>query len=221
MTKQTPMTSQAARHAPATLRNREPILAILRAVLPAAGTVLEVASGTGEHAVFFAPRLAPRRWLPSDPDPANRASIAAWAEAVPEARPHLVLPPRALDVTAARWPVEDEALGPPITAIVAINLIHIAPIAALYGLMAGAGRILPEGGVLYLYGAMKIGGRHTAASNEAFDRWLKEQDPRWGVRDLAEVEAAARPHGLRLVETIPMPANNFSVILTKGESGAP
>ncbi len=202
-----------ARHAPATLRNREPILAVLKDVLPARGTVLEVASGTGEHAVHFAPRLAPRLWLPSDPDPANRASITAWAEATPQARPHLLLPPRDIDVTAPRWPVEDETIAPAIVAIVAINLIHIAPIAALHGLMAGAGRILPTGCVLYLYGAMKRNGRHIGPSNEAFDRWLKEQDPRWGVRDVADVEAAARPHGLALEAVLPMPANNFSLIL--------
>ncbi len=205
----------AARHAPATLRNREPILAVLRTVLPAAGTVLEVASGTGEHAVFLAPRLAPRLWLPSDPEPGNRASISAWAEAAPEARPHLLLPPRDIDVMARRWSVEDETIVPAVTAIVAINLIHIAPIAALHGLMAGAGRILPVRGVLYLYGAMKRNGRHTAPSNAAFDRWLKEQDPRWGVRDVAEVEAAARPHGLALETVVPMPANNFSLVLRK------
>ncbi|RMF75707.1 MAG: DUF938 domain-containing protein [Alphaproteobacteria bacterium] len=204
-----------ARHAPATLRNREPILAVLQRVLPPSGPVLEVASGTGEHAVFFASRLAPRLWLPSDPDPDNRASIAAWAEATPDARPHLLLPPRRIDVTAPCWPVEREVIAPPITAIVAINLIHIAPIAALHGLMAGAGRILPPGGVLYLYGAMKIGGRHTAPSNAAFDRWLKEQDPRWGVRDIAEVEEAGLSHGLMLVETVPMPANNFSLVFRK------
>ncbi len=204
-----------ARHAPATLRNREPILAVLRQVLPAAGTVLEVASGSGEHAVFLAPRLAPRLWLPSDPEPANRASISAWAEAVPEARPHLLLPPRDIDVTAPRWLVEDESITPAVTAIVAINLIHITPIAALHGLMAGAGRILPARGVLYLYGAMKRDGCHTAPSNAAFDRWLKEQDPRWGVRDVAEVKAAARPHGLALETIVPMPANNFSLIFRK------
>jgi len=188
---------------------------VLKEVLPETGTVLEVASGTGEHAVFLAPRLAPRLWLPSDPNPDNRASISAWAEATPAARPHLLLPPRAIDVTARRWPVEDESLVPAVTAIVAINLIHITPIAALHGLMAGAGRILPARGILYLYGAMKRDGRHTAPSNEAFDRWLKDQDPRWGVRDIAEVEAAARPHGLALETVVPMPANNFSLVFRK------
>ena len=112
--------------------------------------------------------------------------------------------------------MEDEAIAPAIVAIVAINLIHIAPIAALHGLMAGAGRILPAGGVLTLYGAMKRDGRHTAPSNEAFDRWLREQDPRWGVRDVAEVAAAARPHGLALAAIRPMPANNFMLVLHRG-----
>lgn len=117
---------------------------------------------------------------------------------------------------AARWPVEAEEAGElSITSIVCVNMIHIAPWEACVGLMAGAGRILPAGGVLFLYGPYKMHGAHTSPSNEAFDRQLKAQDPEWGVRDILQVEEAARAAGLTLVETIPMPANNFSLIFRK------
>lgn len=150
-------------YAPATQRNREPILAILRQVLPATGTVLEVSSGTGEHAVFFAPRLAPRRWLPSDPNAIARASIAAWQEHEPAKN---LDAPITLDAREPIWSVEQQALIEPICAIVNINMIHIAPWSACLGLMAGARRILPTGGILYLYGPYKQGGNHTAPSNQ-------------------------------------------------------
>lgn len=200
------------RHAPATERNRAPILTVLESALPASGTVLEVAAGTGEHAAIFAPRLAPRLWLPSDPDADNLASIAAWAA---EASCDRLLPPIALDVTAAPWPVETDPPPEPVTAIAAINLIHIAPWAAAEGLMAGAGRLLPSGGVLYLYGPYKIDGRHTAQSNAAFDASLKARDPAWGVRDMADVAALAGAHGLDHGRTEAMPANNVSLVFTR------
>jgi hypothetical protein len=214
----------ARRYASATERNREPILAVLQRVLPTTGTMLEVSSGTGEHAVFFAPRLAPRQWLPSDLNPEARHSIAAWQEAAPADNLH---PPLALNAAAPRWPVDSqpsdsqpaEDLPPaldlqrhPITALVNINMIHISPWAACLGLMAGAGRILPSGGVLYLYGPYKQGGQHTAPSNAAFDASLQAQNPQWGVRDLETVVAAAEAEGLALVETVAMPANNLSVV---------
>ncbi|MBE9158841.1 DUF938 domain-containing protein [Nodosilinea sp. LEGE 06152] len=209
----------ARRHAPATERNREPILAVLQRVLPPSGTVLEVSSGTGEHAVYFAPRLAPRQWLPSDLDPGARASIAAWREVAPAANLHA---PVALDAAAPLWPVESENfrdLHPepdlqqhPVTALVNINMIHISPWAACLGLLAGAGRILPPGGILYLYGPYKQNGQHTSPSNAAFDASLQAQNPEWGVRDLEAVVAAAKTHNLALVETIAMPANNLSVV---------
>ena len=213
----------ARRYAPATDRNREPILALLQRVLPSSGTVLEISSGTGEHAVYFAPRLAPRQWLPSDLSPEARASIAAWREAAPADNLH---PPLELDAAAPLWPVEsppsaDLSPGPdrvpdlqrhPITALVNINMIHISPWSACLGLMAGAGRILPPGGVLYLYGPYKQGGQHTAPSNAAFDASLQAQNPQWGVRDLETVVAAAEVEGLALVETVAMPANNLSVV---------
>ncbi|WP_239651460.1 DUF938 domain-containing protein [Neosynechococcus sphagnicola] len=153
----------ARQYAPATQRNRLPILEILLQVLPPTGTVLEISSGTGEHAVFFAPRLHPRKWLPSDPNPLALASIAAWREHCPGE--HLY-PPIALDVHNPVWPLErDHAsedlsgiIPEPIVAMVNINMIHIAPWSACLGLMAGAQRILPPGGILYLYGPFKQGG---------------------------------------------------------------
>ena len=192
----------AARHAPATARNREAILAVLRRVLPARGTVLEVASGTGEHAACFAAALPMLTWQPSDPDPHALASIAAHAEAagLPNLRP-----PLALDVTAP-WPLEAA------DAVVCINMVHISPWAATEALMAGAGRLLRPGAPLYLYGPYRREGIATAPSNEAFEQWLKAQDPGFGLRDLEAVGAAAAARGLALDELIEMPANNLSVI---------
>lgn len=197
-------------YAPATQRNREPILGVLQMVLPPTGTVLEIASGTGEHAVFFAPRLAPRNWQPSDFNPVALASIAAWRDHLAVAN---LYPPLALDVQASEWPVEapNFAAGP-ITAIACINMIHISPWSACLSLLAGAGRILPQGGILYLYGPYKLQGEHTAASNAAFDLSLRSQNPEWGVRDLEAVVASAASANLELIQTIQMPANNLSVV---------
>jgi hypothetical protein len=209
------MTEDARQYAPATQRNQAPILEVLLQVLPPAGTVLEVSSGTGEHAVFFAPRLAPRRWLPSDPNSVARNSIAAWRS---HYQAENLYAPIALDARDGVWSVEQPELRQmgleqhPITAIVNINMIHIAPWSACLGLMAGARRILPTGGVLYLYGPYKQGGEHTAASNAAFDQSLQLQNPEWGVRNLEEVIAAAEAENLRLIKTVAMPANNLSVV---------
>ena len=195
-------------HAPAVARNREPILAVLRRVLPSSGLVLEVASGSGEHALFFAAALPHLIWQPSDHDPRARASIAGVRDT---GAPPKLLPPVALDASAAEWPVAGAA------AVVCINMIHIAPWSACAGLMAGAARILTAGGVLYLYGPYKEDGRHTAPSNEAFDADLCARDPHWGVRDLGEVIALARGHGLSHRETVAMPANNRSVVFRRGD----
>lgn len=222
------------RHAPATLRNRGPILEVLSRVLPGAdgagadgagaartraGWVLEVASGTGEHAAWLAPRLHPLVWQPSDADPAMLASIAAHLAETE--RPNLRRP-LALDVTDPDWPRAVQAtlgdaalLAATLLAIVNINMIHIAPWRAAEGLMAGAGRLLPAGGLLYLYGPFRIAGKHTAPSNEAFDRSLRARNPEWGVRDLDTVTALAAAHGLTLRERVAMPANNLSVIFAR------
>lgn len=206
----------ARQYAPATQRNQAAILEVLLQVLPPTGTVLEVSSGTGEHAIFFAPRLEPRKWLPSDPNPLARASIMAWREYCPAAN---LYPAIALDVCDAIWAVEQHESTPqinfntdPIKAIVNINMIHIAPWSACLGLIAGAKRILPPGGILYLYGPFKRDGKHTAPSNAEFDQSLQLQNPQWGIRDLEQVVAVAQAENLSLVKTVTMPANNLSVI---------
>jgi cyclopropane fatty-acyl-phospholipid synthase-like methyltransferase len=196
---------------PSTARNREPILAVLRRVIPAGARVLEIASGAGEHAVFLAAALPRVTWQPSDPDPNARASIAAWAES---RGPSAVLPPLDIDVTASAWGLE----GEPFDAMVCINMIHISPWEATLGLMRGAGRLLRVGGLLYTYGPYKRGGRHTAPSNEAFDAWLEQRDPRFGVRDLDEVARAANAHSVTLRECVEMPANNLSLIFEREAS---
>lgn len=190
-------------HAPATARNRDPILTVLRQWLPPQGLVLEIASGTGEHAVFFAENLTGCDWQPSDAEPAALASIAAW-----RAQAGLVnlRPPLRLDVCDDLWPVERA------DAMVCANMIHIAPWDCALGLMAGAGRVLGAGGVLVLYGPFKQGGRHTALSNQAFDADLKVRNPHWGVRDLEAVDAAAQAAGLGHMEAVAMPANNLCVV---------
>lgn len=195
--------------APATARNREPILGVMRRVFPARARVLEIASGSGEHAVFIAKAMPQWIWRPSDPDAAARESIAAWSEAEAVSS---VLPPIEIDVRAPAWGVESDA---PYDALVAINMIHIAPWASALGLMAGAARVLASGGILFLYGPFKRDGRHTAPSNESFDASLRARDPSWGVRDLADVESAAIPHGLVLDEIVDMPANNLSLVFRR------
>lgn len=191
-------------HFPATSRNADPILEVLQGVLPERGIVLEVASGSGQHVAHFATRFPDLTWQPTDLDPAHRRSIAAWT------REHEnVLEPTALDATGTDWPLDAA------DAIICANMIHIAPWSAGLGLLAGAGRILSTGGVLFLYGPFSVDGAHTAASNARFDAGLRAQDPAWGVRDLDEVAAAADTHGLTLEQTIAMPANNLSVIFRK------
>jgi hypothetical protein len=202
--------NDARQFAPATERNRQPILEVLQTILPATGTVLEISSGTGEHAIFFAPYFPALPWLPSDPNPEARASILAWQQQHPIAN---LAPPIALDASTPHWEVEDQGLG--IGAIVNINMIHIAPWSACQGMMAGAGRILPLGGVLYLYGPYKRNGVHTAPSNAAFDDSLRSRNPEWGVRDLELVIAEAQERGLALDKIVEMPANNLSIVLRK------
>ena len=198
---------------PSAQRNGPHILKVLKKHLPAQGTVLEIAAGTGEHAVAFAPHLKHLKWLASDPAEDKLISIRAWMKLKPCGN---LLKPVILDAAAKPWPVEDLDLASPITAIVCVNMIHVAPWSAGHGLLAGAGRILPSGGILYLYGAFKVAGKHTAPSNEVFDAMLKRTDPDWGVRDLREVEMEANKHGLKLKELVAIPANNLSVIFEKG-----
>lgn len=198
------------RHAEATLENRDDLLRVLHRVLaplPPGALVLEVASGSGQHAAFFAPRLPALRWQPSDPDPGARASVAAWAA---HEGAGSVLPPLDLDATAAVWPLEGAA------AVVCINMIHIAPPEATEGLLRGSARLLPPGGHLVLYGPYRVDGA-LAPSNAEFDAWLRARDARFGVREVAEVEAAARARGLAPVERVPMPWDNLVLVLRREE----
>ena len=194
------------RHAPATARNREPILDVLRPRLPEQGLVLEVASGSGEHVAHFAAALPGLTFQPSDPSAVARASIDDWAATSGLAN---IRPAVALDAEAPTWPIERA------DAVLCSNMIHIAPWSAAVGLIAGAARILPTGGTLYLYGPYRRGGRHTSASNDAFDRELRGQDPAWGVRDLEAVAELAATHGFEEPEVIDMPANNLSLVFRR------
>ena len=197
---------RAARSAPAAARNREPILRVLRDVLPRPARVLEIASGTGEHAVWFSSALPELTWQPTDHDPDALQSIAAWRDM---AGPPNLLPPLRLDAAADTWPVAQA------DAVIAINMVHIAPWSVTQGLIAGAARVLTQGGLLFLYGPFREGGVHTAASNAAFDADLRARDPSWGIRDLDEIAALASQHGFTAPERIAMPANNLSVVFRR------
>lgn len=197
---------EARRSAPAVARNRGPIGDVLLPLLPASGLVLEIASGTGEHAVHFACRAPHLVWQPSDPTPEARASVAAWIAAEGLAN---IRPPLALDAAAEDWPVGR------VDAVLCVNMLHISPWEATEGLMRGAAARLPDGGLLFVYGPFRQDGVPTAASNEAFDADLKRNNPRWGLRDLADVEACAARSGLRLVQVEQMPANNLSLAFRK------
>ena len=198
----------ARQHAEATLDNRDELLAVLTRVLgplPEGGLVLEVAAGTGQHAAFFGPRLPRLRWQPSDPDARARESIAAWTAHEGAAN---VLPPLDLDARRETWPLVAA------DAVVCVNMIHIAPWEAGLGLLRGAARVLPPGAPLVLYGPYRVDGA-LAGSNAEFDRWLRARDPRWGVREVAEVEAAAAREGLAARERIPMEWDNLVLVLER------
>ena len=197
------LSMDAKHHAPAAARNREPIREVLARELPSHGTVLEIASGSGEHAIHFARAFPALTWQPTDISPRALASIAAWRTEVD--LPNLQ-PPLALDTTAPTWPLACA------DAIVCINLLHISPWPAALGLFAGAARLLPPGALLYLYGPYRFNGAVTAPSNADFDRSLRERDPDWGVRDVVDLTALARSHRFTLHDTIAMPANNHSLL---------
>ncbi len=203
-------------HAPATLRNRGPILDVLVRVLPREGAVLEIASGTGEHAAWFAERLSHIDWQPSEPDARLRQAIVGRA-----ANAGLVnlRPPLAIRADDPDWGVGvgagAAAGGAGIDAVVCINMTQVAPWSAIEGLFTGAARTLEPGGVLYVYGPFKRGGRHTSPGNAAFDDGVRAQNPEWGVRDTDDLDTLAKANGFAPAELVEMPANNLSLIYRK------
>ena len=191
------------RHAPATGRNSAPIADVLERELPLSGLVLEVASGTGEHALFFAGRFPHLQWQPSDLEPDALASIAAWRD---DGGPQNLLPPVAIDAAAPRWPVAHAE------AVVSMNMIHISPWEATEGLFGGAAALLPPHGPLIVYGPFLEAEIETAGSNTAFDASLRLRDPSWGLRDRAELDALAKRTGFAATARYPMPANNLTLV---------
>lgn len=196
----------AKRSAPAALRNRDPITDVLADWLPSEGTVLEIASGSGEHAVHFAARFPDLDWQPSDVAPEALASIAAWRD---EAGGENLKPPVQLDAASREWPLDRADV------IFSANMVHISPWASALGLIDGAERVLPDGGALILYGPWLADDIEPEPSNLAFDADLKRRNPQWGLRRVEDFEAAAAQRGLRLVETRAMPANNLMLLLKK------
>jgi hypothetical protein len=194
----------ARRSAPAALRNREPIADVLRDWLPSSGLVVEIASGTGEHAAFFAGRFPNLEWQPSEVHPDALGSIGAWREEVrlPNLREPLVL-----DASSPDWPISSA------DAVLSINMVHISPWVSALGLIEGAARALPPGGPLILYGPWLKDDIATAESNLAFDVDLKRRDPDWGLRRVEDFAAAALEKGLSLEDTRSMPANNLMLLL--------
>jgi hypothetical protein len=180
---------------------------VMRRHFPPRGLVLEISSGTGEHGAFLSSHFPDLDWQPSDIDPPSIESIEAWRSEGSENLRSAVL----LDARDEIWPIEHADV------LVNINMIHISPWASCQGLMRGAGRVLGEGGLLYLYGPYRIDGRHTAPSNEAFHASLQERDPAWGVRNLEDVIAEAQGNGIDFVDKVEMPANNFSLIFRRAD----
>jgi SAM-dependent methyltransferase len=187
-------------------RNTGPIAGVLERLLPSDGSVLEIASGTGQHVVAFATAFPGLRWQPSEIDPELRRSIALRTADAGLAN---VAPPIALDVTGLPWPV------PTVDAVLCINMIHISPWRATIALFEGAGQALRPGGLLVTYGPYQVDGQHTAPSNEAFDASLRTRDAEWGIRDVADVRAAAEKQKFRLEHRVAMPANNFVLVFRK------
>jgi len=207
------MTIDKRQYASATTRNRDAIYNCLKDRLPKGGTLLEVASGTGEHAAYLAPLLQDIIWQPTIFDENQLASVEAW-------RAHVIakniLPPLRLDAASLHWPIEEKNyIHSPISAIFNANMVHISPWSVCEGLFAGARRTLTTGGKIFLYGPFKINGEQTAPSNVEFEQWLKNQNTAFGVRDLTDIIAEAEKNGLSHLESCPMPANNFIQVFVK------
>lgn len=207
MPKGSKMSSQDPRlSSPSALRNRGPIFDLLRDVLPDRGTVLEIASGTGEHITHFAARMPGLVWQPSDPSPDARASIQEWVRT--EALTN-VLPPLDIDASSENWPIERA------DALIAINMVHISPWSATQGLLTGAGKLLSTGGPLILYGPYRREGQALGSSNAEFDADLRYRNSDWGIRLLEDVARAAEQAGLATTSVVEMPANNLGVVFRR------
>jgi hypothetical protein len=193
-------------YAPATVRNRDFILDVLRDVLPTTGVILEIASGSGEHVVHFARNLSSLVFQPSDPEPDALLSVTAWMKAAEVTN---VRAPIVLDASRSLWPIASA------DGIICINMVHISPWDASVGLIRGAAAILPPGSPLYLYGPYKRKGFATAPSNEAFDRNLRDRNPIWGLRDLEAIAAIAQSAGFSIPDITEMPANNLSIVFRR------
>jgi len=199
------------RSAPAAARNREPIAEVLAEWLPAAGTVLEIASGTGEHVAFLAGQFPNLGWQPSDSHPDALASIAGWRA---QANLGNLREPKPIDAASPAWPI-DRA-----DAILCINMVHISPWASALGLLDGATQLLPEGAPLILYGPWIVEGTETAPSNLTFDADLRSRDPSWGLRSLSDFRAEAEERGLMFEQCRTMPANNVMLLFRRGAPAA-
>lgn len=194
------------RYAPATLRNREPIRDVLWDELATSGLLLEIAAGTGEHAVYFSQSFENWDWQPTDPDPEALSSIAAWREEGGSAN---LLPPLLLDAASSAWPINRA------DAILCVNMTHISPPAATEGLFAGASSLLQSGAPLLIYGPFIEADMQTAPSNLQFDASLKARDASWGLRKVAWLDGLAKVNGLERTARHVMPANNLTLVYRK------
>lgn len=198
-------------HFPATLRNRAAITKVLKHYLPRSGTILEIGSGSGEHIIFFGKQFPHLKWQPSDIDVRNTESIDAWID-TEMGNAKNVLRPLIIDISNLIPRVENTYT------IICINVVHISPWKVTEGLMRNAGTLLPNGGILYLYGPYKIDGKHTAQSNKLFDTSLKLQNKSWGVRNLEDICDEATNNDLVFIERVEMPSNNQSLIFKKSSA---
>jgi cyclopropane fatty-acyl-phospholipid synthase-like methyltransferase len=204
------MSKDARRYAPSSARNRDPLLQVLKSLLPQTGTILEIASGTGEHACYFAPAFGTAIWQPTDADESAIASIKAHRQADAPAN---LAPPLHLNVMEPEWHVGS------VDAVLCVNMVHIAPWACCENLLQGCAHVLSPGAPLVLYGPFKQDGAHTAPSNAEFDQTLREQNAEWGIRDIAEIAEAGKARGLTVEDPIAMPSNNLCVILRQPNAG--
>lgn len=201
----------ARRQHPITERNKYPILAVLQRVFPAEGLVLELASGTGQHAAWFTEHLTGLRWQPTDREAGALASIDAWRRAAPHDR---ILPAIQLDVQSDPWPVAQ------VQAMLCVNMLQVSPWSSALGLLAGAARHLDPGAPLVIYSPLSRGGVHTSPGNQAFDQRLRAHDPDLGLRDVDALIEAGAVHGLRHEQTLDMPSNNTLLVLRAPQARA-